>query len=147
EPLRRLLRLSDDGLQFELASELSTNYCYEYLRENFERVRFDTIAGATQRFTEEMLIAWVQRCVAHTGLSDIVCGGGVFMNVKANMLIAQMPEVRSIYVMPSASDESLSIGACLSRFYQLNHDTDSRASRLTHLYLGGREDSAGEAAA
>jgi carbamoyltransferase len=69
------------------------------------------------------------------------------MNVKANMLIAQMPEVRSIYVMPSASDESLSIGACLSRFYELNHEADPHASRLGHLYLGGREDAAGEAAA
>jgi carbamoyltransferase len=110
-------------------------------------VRFDTVAGATQRFTEDMMTAWVRGCIAKTGIPDVVCGGGVFMNVKANMLLAQMPEVRSIYVMPSGSDESLSIGACLSRFYQLNPDTDSRESRLTHLYLGGRDDAAAESGA
>ena len=70
-------------------------------------MRFDTIAAATQRFTEEMLLEWVRRCVETTGIRDIVAGGGVFMNVKANMLIAQLPEVTSLYVMPSAGDESL----------------------------------------
>ena len=145
--LHKLVDLSDDGLRFVLKTDLSTNYCYRFLRGELERVRFDTIAGATQRFTEQMMTEWVRRCIAKTGVADIVCGGGVFMNVKANMLIAQMPEVRSIYVMPSASDESLSIGACLSRFYEINHEADSRASRLTHLYLGGRDDAAGEAAA
>src|SRR5690606_3687624 len=93
EPLRRLIRLSEDGLTFQRVGELSTNYCYEYLRDSFERVRFDTIAGATQRFTEEMLVDWVRACVARTGIRDIVAGGGVFMNVKANMLIAGLPEV------------------------------------------------------
>ncbi len=145
--LHKLVGLSDDGLSFVRKTELSTNYCYRYLRHELERVRFDTVAGATQRFTEEMMTAWVRRCIATTGIADVVCGGGVFMNVKANMLIAQMPEVRSIYVMPSASDESLSIGACLARFYELDPQADARASRLTHLYLGGRDDAAVESAA
>jgi carbamoyltransferase len=147
KPLHRLVGLSDDGLTFRLKTDLSTNYCYRYLRGELERVRFDTLAGATQLFTENMMTAWVRGCIASTGIPDIVCGGGVFMNVKANMLIAQMPEVRSIYVMPSASDESLSIGACLSRFYELNADADPRASRLDHLYLGGRDTAAVETAA
>ena len=145
--LHKLIGLSDDGLTFRLKTDLSTNYCYRYLRAELERVRFDAVAGATQRFTEDMMTAWVRGCIAKTGIPDIVCGGGVFMNVKANMLISQMPEVRSIYVMPSASDESLSIGACLSRFYELNRDANAQASRLGHLYLGGREGAAGEAAA
>ena len=59
------------------------------------------------------------------------------MNVKANMLIAQLPEVRSIYVMPSAADESLSIGCALHHFYQSTEQTDHTASRLSDLYLGG----------
>ena len=147
KPLHRLLGLSDDGLGFALKTELSTNYCYRYLRTELERVRFDTIAGATQRFTEDMLIAWVRAAIRKTGIGDIVCGGGVFMNVKANMLLAELPEVRSIFVMPSASDESLSIGACLARYYALNPDLDSRASRITHLYFGGRDEAGAEAAA
>lgn len=142
-PLRRLLKLSGDGLRFELGTSLSTNYCYEYLRTAFERVRFDTIAGATQLFTEETLVKWAQSCIRQTGIPDLVCGGGVFMNVKANMLIAQLPEVRSIYVMPSAADESLSIGACLHRHYSCTGSNFS-ASRLRDLYLGGVDDRTAE---
>ena len=137
EPLRQLIRLSDNGLSFARVGELSTNYCYEYLRDAFERVRFDLIAGATQFFTEELLVNWVRACVRHTGLKDIVCGGGVFMNVKANMRIAALPEVSSLYVMPSAADESLSIGAALHRYYVLSGSLDHSRSVPPNLYLGG----------
>lgn len=140
EPLRKLLKLSDDGLGFAQAGELSTNFCYEFLREAFERVRFDTIAGAVQLYTEEMLLAWVRSCIQHTGLNNVICGGGVFMNVKANKLIAELPEVQSLYVMPSGADESLSIGAALHRYYQASGETDYSRSRLNNLYLGGEFD-------
>jgi carbamoyltransferase len=135
--LRDLLKMSDDGLAFEQAGELSTHYCYEFLRDNFERVRFDVVAGAAQQYTEEVLVEWVRSAIKKTGISDIVCGGGVFMNVKANMLIADMPEVTSMYVMPSAADESLSIGACLHRYYELSGKDDHTESVLENLYLGG----------
>lgn len=136
DALRSVLRVSDDGLRFEQTGELSMNYAYEYLRDAFERVRFDTIGGAAQLFTEEMLLEWVRGCIRHTGISDIVAGGGVFMNVKANMLLAAMPEVSSFYVMPSGGDESLSIGAALYRYYQDSGKTDFGESCLENLYLG-----------
>lgn len=146
EPLRALLGLSEDGLSFVTRTELSTNYIYRHLREAFERVRFDTVAGAVQLFTEEMLVAWVRACIAHTGVADVVCGGGVFMNVKANMLMAQMPQAASLYVMPTGGDESLSIGACLHHHYaHLAADpAEAAASRLDDLYLGDADTEAGE---
>ncbi len=147
EPLRQLLRIGEDGLGFAQAGELSTNYCYDYLRDAFERVRFDTICGAVQLFTEEMLTSWVRSCVAKAGIRDIVLGGGVFMNVKANMLIADLPEVERAYVMPSGGDESLSIGAALHRYYETTGIADHRASALGNLYLGGAFDARAEEAA
>ncbi|MGE4504852.1 MAG: carbamoyltransferase C-terminal domain-containing protein [Desulfovibrionaceae bacterium] len=137
EPLRAVLGLREDGLGFEQKTELSMNYCYEYLREHFERVRFDTISGAVQLFTEEMLTGLVRAAVARTGIRHVVCGGGVFMNVKANMLMAELDCVDSFYVMPSGGDESLSIGACLQRYYERTGDTDLGQSVFGHLYLGG----------
>jgi carbamoyltransferase len=147
QPFRDLLGYSDDGLGFALKSELSTNFCYEYLREAFERVRFDTICGAVQCFIEEMLVDWVKACVAKTGIRDIVAGGGVFMNVKANKLIADLPEVDRLYVMPSGGDESLSIGAALYRHYQRTGGTDHKASRIDNLYWGASFDVGAEEAA
>ncbi|MBM3560751.1 MAG: hypothetical protein FJX53_12935, partial [Alphaproteobacteria bacterium] len=147
EPLRRLLGISDDGLAFRCLTELSTNYCYEYLRDAFERVRFDEMAAATQLVTEELLVAWVRAAIARTGISHVVCGGGVFMNVKANMLIAALPEVRSLWVMPSASDESLSIGAALQAYHTRGVETRRGDSALGNLYLGGTFDRDAEARA
>ncbi|WP_461208442.1 carbamoyltransferase C-terminal domain-containing protein [Desulfocurvus sp. DL9XJH121] len=143
-PLFELLRLRGDGLGFEQAGELSTNFCYEYLREIFERVRFDTICGAVQLFTEEMLTGYVRGAINHTGIRDVCLAGGVFMNVKANMLVAQMPEVDSIYVMPSGADESLSIGACLHRYYALSGDENHAQSVFRDLYFGADYDEANE---
>jgi carbamoyltransferase len=136
ERLRDILGLSEDGLSFQSRTELTMNYVYEYLRDAFEGVRFDSAAAAVQLFTEEMLVQWVRNAVAQTGMRNIVCGGGVFMNVKANMLIAALPEVESMWVMPSAGDESLSIGAALHVFHEEAGSTDFGSSRLGNLYLG-----------
>lgn len=135
--LRELLRLRNDGLGFELSTQLSTNYCYEYLRDQFERTRFDVIAGTVQAFTEEMMVDWVKAAIKSTGIRRLVCGGGVFMNVKANMLIAQLEEVESLHIMPTASDESLSIGAALYRYYEKTNNTNYHVSHIRNLYLGG----------
>jgi carbamoyltransferase len=135
--LREVLGMSEDGLGFARKTEMSMNYCYEFLRERFERIRFDTIAGGVQLFTEEMLLRLVENAVKKTGIRHLVCGGGVFMNVKANMLIGELDCVDSMYVMPSGGDESLSIGACLSRYYERTGDTNFAQSTFEHLYLGG----------
>jgi carbamoyltransferase len=69
------------------------------------------------------------------------------MNVKANMLIAALPEVRSIYVMPSASDESLAIGAALHHHNKTAPAPANGTGVLRNLYLGGAAQAGDEAAA
>ena len=73
--------------------------------------RFDWVAAGVQRFIEQMLVQWVRAAVRETGITRLACAGGVFMNVKANLAVLEMPEVESIYVVPSCGDESNSIGA------------------------------------
>ena len=147
DALRELVKLDADGLRFVQAGELSTNYCYEHLRERFERVRFDTICGATQLFTEELLVAWVRAAIRKTGISDVIAGGGVFMNVKANKAIAEIPELTSFYVVPSGGDESLAFGAALYRYFQAVKRPYRRGDGFANLYLGGAYTLAEETAA
>jgi carbamoyltransferase len=135
--LKKILYVDTDSLTFKQKGELSTNYLYDYLSSAFREVRFDVVAAATQKFTEDFLIEWIRAAIEKTGIRRLVCGGGVFMNVKANMLIAQLPEVDSMYVMPSGGDESLSIGAALYYYYQNDKNHDYSVSSLRHLYLGG----------
>ncbi len=135
--LFRLLDIKKNDIAFSLQTNLSTNYCYEYLRENFENVRFDILAGAVQHFCEEILVRWIRNCINHTKIKDVVCGGGVFMNVKSNMLIGEIKDLQSVFFMPTASDESLSIGACLYTYYSVNNVKNKGESEIQDLYLGG----------
>jgi carbamoyltransferase len=88
-----------------------TYYSYDFLREALALKRFDGICGGLQRFSERLLTTWVSNCVRHTGITDVALGGGVFMNVKANKAISEIPELTSLFVFPSCGDESNAIGA------------------------------------
>ena len=118
ETFRKLVVLGDDGLGFKVAGGIQSSYSYHFLREQLERKRFDEVSGAVQLYTEDLLCEWVERCIAFTGIRRLACGGGVFMNVKANMRIAQLQGVEEMFVFPSCGDESLSFGAVWYEYYR-----------------------------
>ena len=74
---------------------------------------------------EKLTIRWIANYIESTDIKNVGFAGGVFMNVKANMLIQNLPEVKSMYVMPSSGDESLSLGAALHCYYEKTNDTIS----------------------
>ncbi|MBT7292135.1 MAG: hypothetical protein HN838_06330 [Rhodospirillaceae bacterium] len=103
------------------------------MRSDFQGERFDNIASAMQRHFENIVLDWVRYWQAKTNIATIVCGGGCFMNVKANMLIAELPEVENAFFLPSCGDESTALGGV----YYLAETLDERApDRLTDLYKG-----------
>jgi carbamoyltransferase len=83
----------------------------EFIRNLLYRQRFDLIAAGLQQFTEDMLTQWVRNCVRETGIRRVACGGGVFMNIKANKEILALPEVEELFIFPSCGDETNSIGS------------------------------------
>jgi carbamoyltransferase len=80
--------------------------------------RFDSIAAGVQLLTEQMLLRWVRAAIRETGLRKVALGGGVFMNVKANKAILELPEVEQLFVFPSCGDETNSIGAAFEVYAQ-----------------------------
>ena len=75
------------------------------------RQRFDLVAAGLQKFTELHLTQWVKNCIAETGIKNIACSGGVFMNVKANKAILEIQELDKLFIYPSCGDETNSMGA------------------------------------
>jgi len=99
-------------LGWERAPGCPDTYCsYRFFKSLFERQRFDWVAGGLQKFTEHLLTEWVRRCVRITGIGRVALSGGVFMNVKANKAIMELPEVEELFVYPSCGDETNAMGA------------------------------------
>lgn len=105
------------------------------LKKIFEFARFDVIAAAMQIFIEEMAIRWIKNCIAHTNIRRLALAGGLFMNVKLNKKILELPEVDSIYIMPSSGDESTPFGACYYKDIESGASLD-KLEPLKTLYLG-----------
>lgn len=106
-------------------------------RKELTYLRFDWLAGAGQKMIEELLVAWVKAAIKRYKIRTIVCGGGVFMNVKANLKISQLPEVKEMFVFPSGGDESTALGACYWGFLQQKGKSQKIIPEpITDLYLG-----------
>ncbi len=84
---------------------------YRLLLEATLGLRFDAIAAGAQRIVEDQLTRWAALMRQRYGGERVAVGGGVFMNVKANMLLAEQAWVRDLFVFPSCGDESNAIGA------------------------------------
>jgi carbamoyltransferase len=98
--------------------------------------RFDAVMAGLQLFVEDLVTAWVARAVEATGVRDLALAGGIFMNVKLNQRIAELPGVRSAFFCPSAGDESNSLGAAWALSGSNEPRTATADRPLGNLYLG-----------
>jgi len=122
----------------EFESEIPMPIIKYYLVSNFLYKRFDTIAGAIQLFTEKIVMDWIVRWVRKTNITNICLSGGVAMNVKMNERIAELAEVSSLSVVPSAGDESTVFGGCFVGYKRFcdDHKLKCTVTPVTDLYLG-----------
>jgi carbamoyltransferase len=112
----------------------SINQSYDFWRAALEFRRFDHICAGLQKFTEDLVSRWVRHWISKTGRRKLRLSGGVFMNVKLNQVLAELPEVDDLYVFPSCGDETNAIGAAWTLLEDLN-----RAESIVPigpLYLG-----------
>jgi carbamoyltransferase len=96
------------------------------------------LAGAIQHVLERDVLRLVERHVPRIEGQPICLAGGVFANVKLNLLVKQMG-FGSIFVQPAMSDAGLAVGAPLQA---LGERGELRPYRLEHVYLGPAFDEA-----
>ena len=121
----------DDSLTF--SSKRGSREYFNYIKSKFYLKRFDTIAGAIQKMTEDLVTKWIKLAIKKTNIRNIALAGGVFMNVKLNLAISKLKEVNRMFIFPSCGDESLAIGAAYWGYNQL---TKEEPENLKDLYLG-----------
>lgn len=101
----------DNPLRFRRTIAERTSAILPRLLQDFRMVRFDMVAAAVQLFTEDLVCRWIADAVAQTGVRNVLAAGGVFMNVKVNQRIAELPAVEFFDVFPSCGDETLPFGS------------------------------------
>lgn len=102
-------------------------------KKDFYLERFDNICAGLQKHFEFMMLKWVQHWAKRTGIRRVVFGGGSFMNVKANMLVAKLDCFDHIFFCPSSGDESLALGAA---YFAAERGGEDHIQGLSTLYLG-----------
>jgi carbamoyltransferase len=142
EPSRKVFEsyvgLSKDGLSFQRKIPEPLQYIAPRLHQDLHYHQFDNIARGLQDHFESLMTGWVRSAIRKTGVRRVAVGGGSFMNVAANKLIREMPEVESFFPMPSSGDESTSVGAAMWLYAQrmLEAGQEPNIEPLGSLYLG-----------
>ncbi len=134
EKFRRFQRVN--GCDFEDLEKPRDTYFT--IKDILDGERFDSISGALQAYTEELVVQWVTNCIERTGVTDVCIAGGVAMNVKANMLVSEIPSLTSVVIPPSPDDSSQAMGAAYAYYHKLNETGAKRVaiSSLDTPYLG-----------
>jgi len=86
-------------------------HSHRFVRDLLEHERFDRTSASIQQLAEDVLAEWVRRAIKRTGIRRLALSGGVFMNVKANKVIAELDEVDQLFIFPSCGDETNTVGA------------------------------------
>ncbi len=134
--LRRAFRV--DGLHFRNRTNRVGGSMQRYFFHRLYNQRFDNVAAACQLVFEELVMQWVKNAIQATGIRRVCAAGGAFLNVKANKLIRELPEVDALYVYPASDDGGTPLGAALNGYVHLCHE---RKQSITwelprDMYLG-----------
>ncbi len=106
---------------------------YFHFKNKLRHCRFDGIAGALQKVTEETLIKWIKNCTKKTKINSVILSGGVAQNIKAAIPIINSKFIQKFYINPSSGDSTLSVGGC---YYLTSLNKKKRIEILDNIYLG-----------
>lgn len=136
---KKIIRINPNRpLEFE---NIYNSYLYNVTKKLSKVLigrRFDNIAWATQKYFEELVCEWIENSIRFTGINNIVCSGGSFLNVKANKVIREMPLVHKSFFYPAADDGGTPVGAALEGYinYCQKNGMKPKLIPLNNLYYG-----------
>jgi len=92
------------------------------------------IAWEIQNKSQQIVGDYIEKGIKETGLKQVCCSGGYFLNCVANYyLVKRFPDI-DFYFDPISHDGGTSIGAALYRWYKHSQDKSIRPRK--NLYNG-----------
>ncbi len=73
-----------------------------------------------QQVLEHVLKEWVGNAIDEYGIGNVAMAGGLFSNVKANMQVRNLPQLKKWYIFPHMGDGGTAMGAAMQINYMLN---------------------------
>ncbi|HHI03987.1 MAG TPA: hypothetical protein ENL45_00385, partial [Candidatus Woesearchaeota archaeon] len=139
DQVRKIIRINPKkSLEFQNMTGACGVYIQKKLIKLLAGQRFDNISAACQQYFEELMEKWVRDAVKKTGVHDVVFAGGSALNVKANKVIREMPEVDSAFFYPASDDSGTPVGAALEAYnrYCDANGIKSQRKEIKDIYYG-----------
>ena len=106
---------------------------HDELKKVFWKYPSEQFAYMAQRTLEVKVLELVNNAVKATGFKKVALAGGLFSNIKINMLIRNLPGIKNCFVFPHMGDGGLAMGAA----FWANHLINGIYSYpLDDLFLG-----------
>ena len=92
------------------------------------------LAWKIQNDTQQLVGDYIEKAIKETGLKQVCCAGGYFLNCVTNYyLLKRFPDIK-FYFEPISNDAGTAIGSAKLTWYQVTQDTTIRPFKS--LYLG-----------
>lgn len=104
------------------------------IRRLVDKFGRENVAACAQRIIEQKVKALAEEAVRITGSGRLAVAGGVFLNVRLNMLLEEAKFTREIRPHPAAGDSGLALGAALEALNRLA--PKKKIFYLDNAYLG-----------
>ena len=75
--------------------------------------RGEDIAYAAQKTIESTVTRLISNAISELNIHNVALAGGIFLNVKLNQRISDLPGVRDVFVHPAAGDSGVSTGCAM----------------------------------
>lgn len=105
---------------------------YDMIRRISWQMPREQTAYMAQQLVEGLVIKLTSNLIDRYNVGDIALAGGLFSNVKANMLVRELDNVKSMHIFPHMGDGGIALGAAMHTSYELSGATEFAFS----AYLG-----------
>jgi carbamoyltransferase len=99
-----------------------------------DEVGREHVAARAQEIIEQQIIPFITHWLSKTNTKNLVCSGGLFLNIKLNQRIWCELNLEEHWIYPDPGDSGLAIGAAIYAFY--SGSSSQLRERLEHLYYG-----------